>query len=236
MNVLFKLEQKKYKLQVTLRSILFMHLIVLALLIFMGIIAKTEGEDFFLTPESTLLNTDQIVKLTSILFGSIFMSKIIIGEYRKGTIQLLFTYPINRKKIILTKVCIVYLITLIACFLGEIIALTGLILANSIYPFLPGTLTLTFILEHWPVYLSSILLSGFIAIMPLAIGMIRKSQIHTLVASFILVSVISSATTPDGSLSTYLLQMGIIGFIAIISVVITLYMTVHSIEDKDLTD
>lgn len=164
------------------------------------------------------------------------MAKIIIGEYRKGTIRLLFTYPVNRKKIILTKVILVYFVTLIACFIGEIVALGGLILADSVLSFLPGPLPLAFILDHLAVYLSSIFLSGFIAIMPLAIGMIRKSQMHTLVSAFILASLISSGTTPDSTPAGYLLQMGIIGSIAIISVIVTLYLTVHQIEYKDIVD
>src|SRR5688572_22543485 len=42
-----------------------------------------------------------ITNITFITFGSVILSRLVISEFRTKTMQVLFTYPIQRKKLLL---------------------------------------------------------------------------------------------------------------------------------------
>ena len=53
------------------------------------------------------------------VLAAVIYSKLIIEEYSGKRPILLFSYPINRKKIMLSKLCIVFVFTVIAMFISN---------------------------------------------------------------------------------------------------------------------
>ena len=61
-----------------------------------------------------------IVRATFIIFGAVLIAKLIIDEYKNKTILLMFSYPINRKKIMISKLAITAILTFITVILSNI--------------------------------------------------------------------------------------------------------------------
>ena len=65
-----------------------------------------------------------LTNITFIIFGSIILSRLVISEFRMKTIQVMFTYPINRKKLLFAKLILAFFFTagslLIATWLIQI--------------------------------------------------------------------------------------------------------------------
>ncbi|SFE39473.1 ABC-2 family transporter protein [Paenibacillus algorifonticola] len=53
-----------------------------------------------------------MVNITFAIFAAVLMARIIIGEYANKTISLLSVYPIDRSKLLLSKLTLISLVTL----------------------------------------------------------------------------------------------------------------------------
>ena len=137
-----KLEIVKFKIIGNVKGVIIANLIMLSLLI-MGIYAvkMDNNEIMFRNYNDVFLYTGIMVRGTFTIFAGVLISKIIIGEYKNKTINILFTYPINRKKIMVAKLAIVV-----------IFVFTTMIISNL---FLGFSIIIFNILEHFNPYILS---------------------------------------------------------------------------------
>ena len=78
---LMKLELKKFKFGWYVRGAVIANIIILALLIFVSFIAQIEG-DSEIKSQMILLMASTVVRATFIIFGSVLIARLIIGEYK----------------------------------------------------------------------------------------------------------------------------------------------------------
>lgn len=159
---------------------------------------------------STVAIAKLLIKTTLIVWQSVLIATIIVEEYESKTIMLLYTYPINRKKMIAAKITLVCGIMLIFYLSSEVFQHIAIYIFSRYISFI--TYQLDNILIQLVIIISAILLG----LVPLYIGMIRKSTIVTIVSSLIIVCITSNSQGSTAgliSVPAVAITFGVIGLI-----------------------
>lgn len=134
-----------------------------------------EGDKVFLNYTDFMSLTNILIRIVFIIFSSVILSRLVIDEYKNKTIQLLFSYPLKRKKIIVSKLLLVFSF----CFMSII---SATIIINLLIYFLNPTLGLfgepTDIQEMIATIPSTLMvafMTAGVSLIPLYFGM-RKNQ------------------------------------------------------------
>lgn len=228
MYKIIKLECRKFKFHFISKGTIIAMLSILAFVLMTAFIGKTENDPMCNSIEEWLVSINLFSMMTFIIYGGTVLSKIIISEYRTKTIQLMFMYPIDRKKLLLAKTIIVYLFTTINMIIANIFVVIGAAVADRIVDFVPGEFNFASIIPILPLFLISILSSGFLAIVPLYFGMRKKSTSHTIVAAIIVTLLTCSGGNLD--MAGFLTKIMIAGGVALISFLLTIGYTLNNID------
>jgi ABC-type transport system involved in multi-copper enzyme maturation permease subunit len=222
---LVKLELRKVKVGGILRTAA---LIVLGILGFALLIGSDKAEGFKDYTEA-LSVIGMLVRLAFIIYASVLLSKLIVEEYRNQTMALLFTYPINRKKLLLAKLLIVGVITFVLVVVGTVLVSAGFYLFNEKLHFFSSPLTADIVKKQAVLLGVNAVAAAGMALVPLFFGMIKKSVSTTIVSSILIVAVINSSNN-GASLGENIavpIALGIIGFFIA-------YLSIRKVEHADL--
>ncbi|PEB73779.1 hypothetical protein COM89_19685 [Bacillus thuringiensis] len=224
---LMKLELKKFKFGWYVRGAVIANIIILALLIFVSFIAQIEGDPEIRDPQMILLMASTVVRATFIIFGSVLIARLIIGEYKNKTILLMFSYPINRKKMMASKLAITAIVTVIVSNILVVGIFFGI---DSCFSILPNSFTVDQLVQEGIKLVPLAIATAGMSLIPLYFGMRKRSVPTTIVSSLIVVS-IAMNTNPEFPTATLLpLQIAL----AAIGVVIA-YYGIKNIEKEDIT-
>ena len=227
---LMKLELKKFKLGWYVRGAIIANIAILALMIFTSIVAQVEGDPEIRDPQMMLLTASTLVRATFIIFGSVLIARLIIGEYKNKTILLMFSYPINRKKMMISKLVITATLTFITVILSNILVVGVFFGIDSYFSILPNSFTIDQLKQEGINLVPLAIATAGISLIPLYFGMRKRSVPTTIVSSLIVVS-IAINNTPMFSTATFLpLQLAL----AVIGVAIA-YYGIKNIEKEDVT-
>lgn len=120
------------------------------------------------------------------IFSAVFASKIIVGEYCGKRVVLLFSYPVLRKKIFSVKSRIVFGVTAVFAFTGNVSVITVMYFTAKIFGISPKGAAGYFIVS---VLVSSILagvLSLEIGMISAAVGWKKRSAVAALISALII--------------------------------------------------
>ncbi|MEI2318396.1 ABC transporter permease [Bacillus paramobilis] len=227
---LMKLEMKKFKLGWYVRGAIIANIAILALLIFTSIVSQIEGEPEMRDPQMVLLMASTLVRATFIIFGSVLIARLIISEYKNKTILLMFSYPINRKKMMVSKLAITATVTFITVILSNILVVGVFFGIDSYFSILPNSFTVDQLTREGINLVPLAIATAGISLIPLYFGMRKRSVPTTIVSALIVVS-IAINNNPMFSTATFLpLQLAL----AAIGVVIA-YYGIKNIEKEDIT-
>ncbi|PWN16762.1 hypothetical protein CU072_03850 [Bacillus thuringiensis] len=227
---LMNLELKKFKFGWYVRGAVIANIIILALLIFVSFIAQIEGDPEIRDPQMILLMASTIVRATFIIFGSVLIARLIIGEYKNKTILLMFSYPINRKKMMASKLAITAIVTFITVIVSNILVVGIFFGIDSYFSILPNSFTVDQLVQEGIKLVPLAIATAGMSLIPLYFGMRKRSVPATIVSSLIVVS-IAMNTNPEFPTATLLpLQLAL----AAIGVVIA-YYGIKNIEKEDIT-
>lgn len=227
---LIKLELKKFKLGWYVKRAIIANIVILALMIFVSIIAQVEGDAEIRNPETILLMASTIVRATFIVFGSVLIARLIIGEYKNKTILLMFSYPINRKKMMASKLAIAAIVTFITVIVSNILVVGIFFGIDSYFSILPNSFTVDQLVQEGIKLVPLAIATAGMSLIPLYFGMRKRSVLTTIVSSLIVVS-IAMNSNPEFPAATFLpLQLAL----AAIGVVIA-YYGIKNIEKEDIT-
>ena len=216
---LMKLELKKFKLGWYVKRAIIANIVILALMIFVSIIAQVEGDAEIRNPETILLMASTIVRATFIVFGSVLIARLIIGEYKNKTILLMFSYPINRKKMMASKLAITAIVTFITVIVSNILVVGVFFGIDSYFSILPNSFTVDQLMQEGIKLVPLAIATAGMSLIPLYFGM-RKRSVPTTIVSSIIVVTIAMNGNPEFSTATFLpLQLAL----AAIGVVIAYY-------------
>lgn len=224
---LIKLEIKKFKLMSTIKGVLISILVIAAFMCLITLTPKNIDKPFKDFGDIVFI-VDTFVRTVFIVYASVILSKLVISEFKNKTMNLMFMYPIKRKKILASKLIIVSIFTFMSIVIGNIVIGTALFIMNKYINFAPEA-TLQVMNNNIITILVNAIAASGIVLIPLFWGMRKKTTASTIIPSIIIVSLVCSNGN-DFSLSKILpvtLSIGAIG-------VLIAYLTIKNIENVDI--
>lgn len=226
---LINLEIKKFKLMRYWKGVVGANL---GFVIFIGMVYflnKVEEEIPFDNFEMASTIISAVVSATFIIFASVILAKLVIDEYKNKSIDLMFTYPISRKKIMTAKLIIVMVFTFMTVLFSTLF-LQGLVYIMDVtFDILPGDISIQeFINSMWKSFFIAFAAAG-LSLIPLLIGMLRKSSSATIVSSIFLVTLTSSVSNnfTFSSVMTVSISLALLG-------IVIGWLSIRNVEKTDL--
>lgn len=222
---LISLEIRKHKLAGMLKGVLIANLAILA---FMILVVFIDGSEFTTYPE-VFEGLYISIRGTFIIYASALLSRLIIDEYKNNSITLLFTYPISRMKLMYAKLIIVLLFTFVNIVVSNIVLGVIIVGINSFVNAIPGEITADLLISELIKTGASAIYAAGIGLIPLYVGMRKKSVPATIVSAVLIVSLISSGFGEFrlGDLALVSVALGLLG-IAIA------YQSIRRVEQDDV--
>lgn len=228
---LIKLEIKKFKLWGEIKGIAISYLCLLCIML-AGIFSSTDQKDFK-TMAITFETLRTISEVTFLIYSSVILSKLVIGEYKNKTIMNMFMYPIDRKKLIIAKLIIVWIFTFVSIILANlIIGGVLIVINNNFWQIWTDKFTINSILNIAGKDIAITFCSSFISFIPLFFGMRKKSIPACIVSSIIIVMFVCSTGFQGIKISYNAIILKNLAF-GIIGILI-LWISIMKIEKYDL--
>ncbi|MGM7634317.1 ABC transporter permease [Bacillus sp. Hm123] len=225
---LIKLEMKKFKFGWYVKGAMIANIIMIILMCCIMYIEQEERDLMVTMYQDVFVLIGGMVRATFIVFAAVLIAKMVIEEYRNKTILILFSYPVSRKKIIISKLLVIAVMTFIAILLSNIIVAGSFFILNMYVPIVPFSVTVhEFLKEAVKMIFFAIAAAGA-SLISLYFGM-RKYSVAATIASSLIVVAIACSTNPAFSMVTFIpLQLGL----AAIGMVIA-YSAIRNIERED---
>lgn len=185
MTHLIKLELKKFGIA---QNIIFMFAAILFSILFITISlwdSMTDPKQVKDTFESTYLVIGLLMSFIFLVYSSVLTAKLVIGEYNHRTITIMFSYPLNRIKLIASKLTIIMVYTAISMTIGYICCSSYIIFADKSFNMLEGTFQPSMLRTWIPMAITTVIICMVLSLWSFIIGMIRKSVPATIVTSLI---------------------------------------------------
>lgn len=218
---LIKLELKKFG---TARNIIFTFAAILFSILFITVSlwdSMTDPEQTKDTFESTYLVIGLLMSFIFLVYSSVLTARLVIGEYSQRTITIMFSYPLNRMKLIASKLIIIMVYTAISMAIGYICCSGYIVLVDRFFDMLEGTFLISMLQTWIPMAITTVVVCTVLSLWPFIIGMIRKSVPATIVTSLIVIVfrqvIITKNTTNQESILQILL-------VAIVTLVAALFI------------
>ncbi len=168
------------------------------------------------------------VHMSYIIFTGVMIAAYIVGAYEKKTMNLMFSYPIKRRKIILAKVSAVWIFNFLAMVGSKVVIYLVLILAKSSIGITAESIPAGELSFWLDMVLSSAAMVS-ISFIALPIGLKMKSSWAAIVASVIIVFLtqgnIGGATLVN-NMTFYAMLF--------VAAAVSVYLSVCNVETKDL--
>ena len=193
MGKLIKLEWEKYEIGKYIRNAAILIVLLVSFnyaMTFLGIAndPDTGVPDMAISNMGVSTNVELLTDITFLIFAAAMHATFTIGAYKNKTMNLMFLYPLNRKKIMAAKM----LAVCIFCFAGIVIAklacygvsnLGFMMGQKASFPMDYNMLSVSFYIQL--LIRSAATIS--ISLLALLIGMIAKSSKVTVISSFLLI-------------------------------------------------
>jgi ABC-type transport system involved in multi-copper enzyme maturation permease subunit len=220
---LIKLEIKKLRIAGWLRNIF-----IANILLTLWVIVSVPNEQID-TYEMALSSVGSYVRITFIIFSSVLMARMVIDEYRNKTITVLFTYPIQRKKLLVAKLLLVSLLTFFVVLISNLLVAALFLIMDAYHHYLPQALTTEMILsEAARIVIFAVGFTG-LSLFPFIVGMFRKSVPATIITSFVVSIGFSGANLGNHWISGSVIALVILGLGCFTS-----YLAIRKIEHIDV--
>lgn len=231
---LIKLEWKKNNIGKYIRNAVILAIILctfLFALAYLGIAndPDTGVPDTALGNEMISSSIELFTGMAFLVFTGVMLASFIVTAYKNKTMNLMFSYPIRRQKILVSQMLAVWIFNFIALILTKLL-IYGCVLIGSL--FMKSAFLLDFNMASASFYVQLILKSivmvsmSFIA---LFIGLAMKSSKATIISSFLLIF-LTQANIGDFTLKDNLVFPVILTGISVVFAV----LSVCHAETKDL--
>lgn len=146
---------------------------------------NTFDQNLMFSYEGALGLCDTTIRCMMILVAAFLINNIIINEYNKNTMDIIFLCPVDRKKIIRVKSFLVISLTFLGLVFGQFFTATGSTLIAYTFDII-NTLPNKFeAVEMLIRYLYNDVCYSLIGLIPLIFGMKRKSSKNTIFAAVV---------------------------------------------------
>lgn len=185
MTHLLRLEFRKFNLKRNILITIFLYLFCLLFLTVSMVDSMTDPEQTRDSFMSMFQVTEILLPLLFLVYASVQTSSFVIGEYNNRTIMILFTCPLNKKRLIAAKLMIIILFTAAAMALGYLCCCGWLVGADAAFDMLEDTFLPSFP-ALWLISAgSSILTCAILSLWSFIIGMIKKSVPSAIISALV---------------------------------------------------
>ncbi len=166
--------------------------------------------------------------MSYIIFTGVMIAGYIVGAYEKKTMNLMFSYPINRKKIILSKILAVWIFNAAALIVSKIVIYVILYKANPVVK-IPAEQIPAVSTAFWlKLFLSSAAMVS-IAFIALPVGLMFRSSKAAIVAAVIIVCF------SQGNIGAYTLADSVPFYMILFALAaVSVILSVCPVERKDV--
>ena len=225
---LIRLEWKKNNIGKYIRNALIMTVLLSLLLV--GMAGELEAVETVQSYGTSMTNAaiDLFMNMAYIIFTGVMLSSFIVGAYEKRTMHLMFSYPINRKKILLSKMAAVWIFNFVAMVISKLFVYMLLILLK---PFLGiSAAGIAFgALSFWlDIVLGSAVMVS-ISYIALPVGLLMKSSKAAIVTAVI----ITFLTQGNIGTATLVNNIPFYAFLIILAAW-AVFLSIHRVEVRDL--
>lgn len=210
MKTLIRLELRRTNFRTYVISALIIAVIMLGLLYLFAYAPMLETNDAdmkIFSGYENLIPLYGVLNMTVFcVLAAVIYSKIIIEEYSGKRPILLFSYPINRKKIMLSKLCIVFVFTVIAMFISNFLIFIIFGVSEKFLHLVSGDFTYSIMFQAIETTLIMSLSAASIGIIAVGIGFIKKSVPTTIVSAVLIASLMCNivANTTSSKIAMYI--------------------------------
>lgn len=171
---------------------------------------------------------DIFTHISYIIFTGVMLAIFLVGAYEKRTINLMFSYPIKRRKIMLSKVLAVWIFNYIALVISKLLLYAVLLTTKSFTHLSAADIPMGSLTFWLNLFLSSAAMVS-IAFIALPIGLKFRSSKAAIVAAVII------ACLTQGNIGSFTLADSVpfYGFLFMLAAV-SVVLTVYDVETKDV--
>ena len=228
MMKLIRLEWKKNNILKYIRNAVITTAILMLFIVPMA--KELEASETVLLYGKSMLGaaTDLFVHMAYIVFTGVMLAAFIVGAYEKKTMNLMFSYPIKRKKILLSKMAAVWIFSFTAMVVSKLLIYFALMLTKSFTNISASGISFTE-LSFWLNILLSSAAMVSISYIALPIGLKMKSSKATIVSSVVIVCL------TQGNIGSATLANNISFFVILFAAaIVSVYLSIYNVETKDL--
>lgn len=209
MEHLMKLELKK----IHFKNYILLSALMIALSMFFVFVSLNDTSEHVRTFENTFRTVEMIFAFAFIILFSVLNSALVISEYNNRTILLMFTYPVDKKKVVAAKILIISLFISVSMIVGYILCSFFIVGIDRRFDLLEGEFSAS-VLKGWTLRaIVTIIVFCCLGFWTLAAGMIRKSVVVTVVSSIVFIFlrqiVIASSKSQQENIWVVLITAGI---------------------------
>ncbi|MFJ6209105.1 ABC transporter permease [Lysinibacillus sp. NPDC092081] len=228
---LVRLEWKKNSMSSYFKSLIICIIGIFAAVALMAV--GSADEKMFLNYTDFMSLTNILIRIVFIIFSSVILSRLVIDEYKNKTVQILFTYPLKRKKIIFAKLSLVFGF----CFFSIIIATFMMNIAvyflNPMMNLFETPVEIQEMVATIPSTFIIAFMMGGVSLIPLYFGM-RKNSTAATITSAVLIGFLINSTVSNGGTSASLFQFIIVPIIMCLLGLIIGYLSYYKVDKVDL--
>lgn len=230
---LMKLEYKKHHISRYFKGIGISIILIFVLVALMGWGSRNEIETMFPDYTSFMSLANIFIRIVFITFSAVLLSRLVIDEYKNKTMHLLFTYPLQRKKIMQAKLFIVFLF----CFSSIVIAtfvinLLTFWISPHLYLF-EKPVKMSEIISTVPSTLITALMMAGVSLIPLFFGMRKKSTAATITWA-VIIGFLINATVSNGEETVSLSEFIVIPTVFCLFGLLIGYLSYRKVDKMDL--
>ena len=225
---LIKLEWKKNNTGKYIRNAAIMTIVLLIFIMAMAVELDADSSMELYGRNTVNVAVELFTHMAYIIFTGVMLASFVIGAYEKKTIHLMFSYPIKRQKIMLTKILAVWIFNYAALVLSKLLIYGVLYFTRPLTGISADSIQFGFLSFWLKIILSSAAMIS-ITFIALLVGMKMKSSKAAIVASVIIVCF------TQWNIGTYSLAYNVPFYILLFVLsVISVFLSIYHIEKKDV--
>ncbi|MBV7391965.1 ABC transporter permease [Enterococcus alishanensis] len=230
---IMKLEWQKNHLAKYIKTTVISTIVIFAVTAFMAIVSKNQSELMFTDFTTYMSFVNIIIRVVFVIFSAVLLSRLVVDEYKNKTIQVLFTYPVNRLKVMQSKLYLIVGFCFLSILFATLVISCLTLLLNPTLELFPKAMTSQDIVETIPSLALVSLMTACLSLIPLYFGMKKKST-STTITWGVIIGLLVNATVSDGSSTVNLGQMLVVPVILACVGLLIAYLSFRQINNQDI--
>jgi len=172
---------------------------------------------------------ETLSSISYLVFTSVMLASFVVSAYKNKTMNLMFSYPIKRQKILISQMLAVWIFNFTALVLTKLL-LYGIVFVCSQFINLPCSIDYDMISVGFYIQLIiKAIVTVTMSFISLFIGMSKKSSKATITSSFVLI-ILTQANLGDFYMAENIILPVILMFVSLLFA----FLSIHKAETQDL--